>query len=413
MSPERKKLIERAVLNKIRQELYQHKAPLSLYALADRVRTVEVEISEDFESDDEVAESQGGYVPIRVKYELEFNDLVDSILSASATDLYFYDNKVGLKYFWELEIYKLIISHLPDHKVAVSSLYNYLTEVINTGTTVLSNTLLQKNGERNGNNQLEQMVINIINQYPKVFTLSSNRSEILLNKKADLRLTVANFAFINGETTWDKSDRVSLISKPNLIRLINESDYYFKDFQKPVEISDINSLIKTYGSWFEDSKDYLIFKHLSPVREALKANYNFRGKLYGGRAIIAFYFIGEDFPIKDAESFVKLKKVLNLSLYSWNHSGLLDLYLNPEKKVSDFWQNIKMILPKDTDIKTWVASNIAISRVDGDRLPFKLEQIYPEMILYYSPILNLDDNPGNLFKMSIQEKIEQYKSETA
>lgn len=410
MSPERKKLIERAVLNKVRRELFQHRAPLSVYALADRIREVEVEITSDFETVEEIAQSEGGVLPINLSYELEFDDLLNIIQESNSPDIFLHEEKVGLRYFWELEIFKLTESFLKkESKIAFSRLIDVLTSLINSGTTILTSDLLQKSQNKEVKNKLEQIVIGLINQYPKIFAFSEDRSFILFNPKADLLNKLANFAFSYGESRWEQDDRISIISKHSVIRLLNESDYYFKDYQKPLEKSDIDKLIKSNGNWFEDKNDLLVFRHLSPVRELLKANYQSHETHYAGRAIIVFYYIGEDFPIKEAEAFVKLKRVIHISSFSWNHTMGIGEYLNPEKKRNEFWSNLKMILPKDIDFKSWVSSNIAVSKLFPSKLPYKLEEIYPEMILYYSPILNLDDNPGNLFKLTIEDMLKQTK----
>jgi hypothetical protein len=56
----------------------------------------------------------------------------------------------------------------------------------------------------------------------------------------------------------------------------------------------------------------------------------------------------------------------------------------------------------------WAKENLAVSFVieDYDYLKLNFDKLMQE----YSPVLNLDKNPGNLFRGIIEEKIREYES---
>ncbi|GJQ31248.1 MAG: hypothetical protein HBSAPP04_00870 [Ignavibacteriaceae bacterium] len=62
----------------------------------------------------------------------------------------------------------------------------------------------------------------------------------------------------------------------------------------------------------------------------------------------------------------------------------------------------------DIDVWEWAKENLAVSFLveDYDYLKLNFDSLMQE----YSPVFNLDRNPGNLFRGIIEEKIREYES---
>ncbi|MBK7867565.1 MAG: hypothetical protein IPJ75_11625 [Ignavibacteriales bacterium] len=62
----------------------------------------------------------------------------------------------------------------------------------------------------------------------------------------------------------------------------------------------------------------------------------------------------------------------------------------------------------DNDLDSWIESNLSATFIleDYDYLKLNFDKLMQE----YSPVLNLDKNPGNLFRGIIEEKIREYES---
>lgn len=415
MNQDTKNQINLAIIKRVRKELLINKAPLSAYWLADRIKTIEIQIpekTEDLVSEPTYSASRTTSNNSSIRSITVDPDMInESITNSIAKDFYFDDDKIGLKIFWEHEVYNLIKSFFTAKNdwCSVSELVVYIKNLIVRKTTILPLNLTE---EHDGSSELISMIWKVLLQFPKIFKLNSQRSHFSFQKKEDLNNFIAKIIFQRGNQLINNNEYFSRLGKEDILDFVNNTEYYFKDYQKPLAMADLNAIQKSNNNWFDDYENYLIFKDLEPIKEKLRNNF---GKLFlpnQGTALFAFYFIGDNFPLPEAESFVKLSRIVYMRKYSWTHYSQISDFSDAIIKKFELWSLLTSLIPDNRELTKWYNKNIVLSYALAESLPYTLDQIYPKLISYYSPIFNIEDNPGNLFRLTIQEKLEEQKLKT-
>jgi len=126
--------------------------------------------------------------------------------------------------------------------------------------------------------------------------------------------------------------------------------------------------------------------------------------------VAAFHYSGENFPLEGAKEYVRLRPIVYL-LNMHANENLFKSILNYDKPAgSEFLQGLKAILPPQTDLKEWVAANISVSFYLEYLENWKeSEYLHKLCIAELSPVLNLKNNLGNLFRITLENKIAALK----
>ncbi len=119
---------------------------------------------------------------------------------------------------------------------------------------------------------------------------------------------------------------------------------------------------------------------------------------------LAFSFIGKSFPLNEAKDYISTRPII----YITTIENLSEEFQNLiENKESELIEILSAILPEDTKILEWINQNLAVSFVEFDEDYMNL--IRNQVIEKFSPIFNLNDNPGNLFQYTLKNKLEEYR----
>ncbi len=184
-------------------------------------------------------------------------------------------------------------------------------------------------------------------------------------------------------------------------------DKDFNAMPKPVKVDELLPILSIMAGFKVEGAVVSILdikERLSELDNFGMRNISSYGKSKLGSGLLVIKFIGDDFPITEAIEYVNLRPIVYISLES-GFSG---------DKLSNFQENfpemtkILTALIKDVDIQTWVDENFNFGFM-GDVFQ-KLKAEYDTILKDFSPIFNLEKNPGNLFRGIIEEKIREYES---
>ncbi|MCA0387098.1 MAG: hypothetical protein LCH52_01245 [Bacteroidetes bacterium] len=120
--------------------------------------------------------------------------------------------------------------------------------------------------------------------------------------------------------------------------------------------------------------------------------------------LIIVSFTGQTFPIAEANDYINLRPAIYFHVVNNLNREYDDILY---KKESQFNKIFRSILNND-DIRDWMEVNLSISFVLEDY--DYLKQNFDKLMQEYSPVLNLEKNPGNLFRTIIEEKIREHES---
>lgn len=166
----------------------------------------------------------------------------------------------------------------------------------------------------------------------------------------------------------DNPDRFIYNEKTKIVELVDDLIFLENSFNKNKQ------LLKDFNSKSEDS------------------------------GFIAFSFIGKIFPLSEAKDYISTRPII----YITTVENLSEEFQNLiETKESELIEIISAILPEDIKIIDWINQNLAVSFVEFDKNYMNL--IRNQVIEKFSPIFNLNDNPGNLFQYTLKNKFEEYR----
>lgn len=119
--------------------------------------------------------------------------------------------------------------------------------------------------------------------------------------------------------------------------------------------------------------------------------------------LLAYIFIGKEFPLKEAEEYVKTRPVIFIDEIHYTNVNRINF--SNESTLIEYLKAV-MDTSNDEEIKKWLSENIALSYYEESKAEIK--KIAPKIIEKFSPIFNLDNNPGNLFQYTLKSKLEEY-----
>ena len=191
--------------------------------------------------------------------------------------------------------------------------------------------------------------------------------------------------------------------KKLLLKLnLSNNDY---GFVKPYTIDTFKKVMQFEGNIFEIDEDTIRILsindrvELALLQKKRLSNFKVNEQVSG---LLIFLFIGDEFPIKEANEYVSLRPIVYFF-------PVFNIALGMSKLIESFKKSLQKMFGRNfEDIDEWVNENLAISFVieNFDYLKLNFDGIMKE----YSPVLNLEKNPGNLFRSIIEEKIREYES---
>jgi len=194
------------------------------------------------------------------------------------------------------------------------------------------------------------------------------------------------------------------ITLKKLLFKLNLSNYDY-GLVKPYTTNTFIKVMQFEGNLFHINDDKIEIRSLNErIEDALKQKKkisHFRvGEHVSGLLILSY--IGNNFPIAEAKEYVELRPMIFfLPIFS--------ISLGFREALQQFEILIRKIFDLNyQNIDDWMNENLAVSFVieDYDYLKLNFDKLMQE----YSPVLNLEKNPGNLFRGIIEEKLREYEN---
>lgn len=123
-----------------------------------------------------------------------------------------------------------------------------------------------------------------------------------------------------------------------------------------------------------------------------------------GPGFFIFKYDGDRFPINAAIEYVNLRPVIYIMTISNVDTEIWSKITSDQFEMS---KNLSVFL-KENELINWLTQNTKVSFVQ--EAPDYINVSFDKLMQEYSPVLNLDKNPGNLFRGIIEEKIREYES---
>ncbi len=419
MSPEREKLVLEELSKRVREEIKFNNSPVSLAWLADRINEIQLVVEID-PSDDFSEFENFGYqapFPIRKRYSVSPNQ-IRNIIFQSDKDL-FYETKslIGLYSQYQKLLYDLIFDYLSSKSNSSTSLDEVVNFIIKLGQEGKADLPDYSNIESKDEYffRIESDIRKIFIQFSKAFKYDFTFNQITAINESSLFDEVVKILSGKVEDKLSNTDNFNYRdSYFNLYKEINSLPCYFKKYQDPVTIEDLENLTNKEGVLNEVSTEEIRYNFLKHLENILHDNISNKcATMNSGFRLYVYYFKGKDFPMEEAAEYLKRRSVLKIHLLKWNSKTQHDTLFDIDAKSFDLWGILESLLPEKTDLKMWVNNNIYISYIEESDIVIPLERCYRKLLQAYSPILNITDNPGNLLGLKISEKIEQYKNKAS
>ncbi len=117
--------------------------------------------------------------------------------------------------------------------------------------------------------------------------------------------------------------------------------------------------------------------------------------------LLAWIFTGSDFPMKEAIEYVKTRPIIFMDeiLHRTSNSLLIN---------DEFREYLKAVMDTsdNEEIEIWLSENVTLSYYEESLSEIK--KLYPKIIEKFSPVFNVNKNPGNLFQYTLKSKYEEY-----
>lgn len=243
---------------------------------------------------------------------------------------------------------------------------------------------------RNANNELSDTLIDL----PKSV------------KEQDARLLIKNQ--ISEYLSMQVNKESSL---QNIIYAINELELDIP-YKKPYNRNLIYSVIMDYSNYFEyKDKKIKVKRDTNSVKEILLQTEDIKSlqiSAISSSAIVSFVYYGNDFILKDADEYVKLRRIIYVGLVEDAKN-----FINTIDRQKDFelFLFLNKLLYNNVPASDWLSDNVKIG-IYYDKIS-ELNQLYHSLLSSLSPVFNLKNNPGNLFAVQLRELLESRENETA
>ena len=116
---------------------------------------------------------------------------------------------------------------------------------------------------------------------------------------------------------------------------------------------------------------------------------------------LAWTYNGNNFPLKEASEYVKTRPIIFID-------EILHRFTQNVSFNEEFREYLHAVLDTsdDEEIEIWLSENVTLSYYE-ESLP-EIKKMYPKIIEKFSPVFNLNKNPGNLFQYTLQLKLKEY-----
>lgn len=177
-------------------------------------------------------------------------------------------------------------------------------------------------------------------------------------------------------------------------------------FPKPYNIDIVLTTLADSGIVLNENKFFIpVLTERIKFAAKRKITLSEAENLSGFNAVLLFYFTGSKFPVKEAKEYVDLRSLvfINFALKNIEFKKLF------KQSCNIIEENLKPFLG-DTDFNEWCNENLLVSFVidTHDEIKKNIDSAIKE----FSPVLNLERNPGNLFKDIIEKKKLEYYGNT-
>lgn len=268
-------------------------------------------------------------------------------------------------------------------------------------------------------------IIEVINENPQifykiVFTKTGSWADRVGLIKWVNQVIPSNYSRFEYSILYNfrKSKRESFELK-NLDFRINRSPVEL-DVPKPISMDYVISQIEKSSdiySYDKETEKVFLKTDLERIKKILQSNsheflkFNDFVQSSGTRSsgILSFTYTGPNFPLIEAGEYVKLRNIIFISkAYSLatDFKKLFDFNKITDSKIL----SILSAIIGEENLEKWITENIKISFYEEYFEPTDKELIDLEkrIIEDISPLLNLEGNPGNLFRITLEDKLNAY-----
>lgn len=170
-------------------------------------------------------------------------------------------------------------------------------------------------------------------------------------------------------------------------------------YPKPYTLETLSFLTDTNSEIFKVEEDLISLRDLnervakSGKKKELLPSFKPTASVSG---LLVFYFFGDSFIIEDAKEYVRLRNAVYFypiqDVLKWQD----EVFLDQNSELLTILKGLEL-----ADPVSWAEKNLAVSFIieDFNYLKLGLQDLLQE----FSPVFNLDKNPGNLFRQVFVE----------
>lgn len=331
---------------------------------------------------------------------------------------FYYTTKEYFEEFWLDEIIYIFESNKKQSLSLDSIIQSASIDVVNIFNIKKYNTIAFD----------ENKVLEIIKKYPQKFNYKNLKPDL---PKINPEYVIISLIDFNGKylSLSDSkviTDLITNILRDNgplsinkIVSMLNRRNILYP-VVKPFENEQIKEIILNNSEKFvfEESKGIiqlkndlnLIINSLSQnkinLTELSKLNYDNNVEV-----LVALYFKGEKFILSEAEEYVKTRPII--SIYT---IGKYDLYIFDTLEIylsNELAEIIDSLFENDYQAENWMLNNLSASYYYEycESSSMFYENVVKKLINQLSPVFNLQDNPGNLFKYTLESKLRNKKAQ--
>jgi hypothetical protein len=273
--------------------------------------------------------------------------------------------------------------------------------------------------------KLIKMIDIVLNESPEKFhklldLRKSNENDFIVLKTWESKSLITQYSRFESAILYNfRKSKKEILELKNLDFRLNRLPFIY-DVPKPISLEYIISQLQNESDiyHFDEANEKIIHKEdLKRIKKKL-INLTMKYRDFGNfissiwrttSGIISIKYSGLDFPLKEASEYVNLRNIIFISK---TYNVLTDF-----KKLFDF-ENINdskflLILSSiigEDNLREWIEENIKISFYEEYFEPTdnELGDLEKRIIEDISPLLNLDGNPGNLFRITLEDKLNAY-----
>jgi len=190
----------------------------------------------------------------------------------------------------------------------------------------------------------------------------------------------------------------------NQLCLALSMDKEFTTIPKPVRVKELKPLIERFTRFIISEDTVRIRKVEEMLNDVSSEDFVRFDKIpsyWIGEGLMVFKFIGEEFPIEEAREYVEIRPIVYLNL---EKQFSFENLQNFSAHYSELAKAIYVLTPK-SDTDKWATENLRVFFLNDNYE--HLMVIFDSLLKNYSPVFNIQKNPGNLFRSFIEDKIKK------